>query len=77
MEAISAIAAASGVFLAGLERDQSTEAAASWPEIRAEDPDSFNQDPDPAFQMNPVPDPIRIQGFMTKKWRKKLQQKIC
>jgi hypothetical protein len=29
MEAISAIAAASGVFLAGLERDQSTEAAAS------------------------------------------------
>jgi hypothetical protein len=29
MEAISAIAAASGVFFAGLERDQSTEAAAS------------------------------------------------
>ena len=32
MDAISAMAAASGVFLAGLERDQSTEAAASCPE---------------------------------------------
>jgi hypothetical protein len=34
---------------------------------RAVDPDSLNPDPDPAFQVNPDLDPIRIQGFMTKK----------
>jgi hypothetical protein len=28
---------------------------------RAANPDSLNQDPDPAFQVNP--DPIRIQVF--------------
>ncbi len=27
------------------------------------DPESINSDPDPAFQVNPDPDSIRIQGF--------------
>ncbi len=35
------------------------------------DPDSLN--PDPAFQVNPVPDPIQIQGFDDKKLKKKIQ----
>jgi hypothetical protein len=33
------------------------------------DPDSLNQDPDPAFQVNS--DPIRLQGFDDKKLKKK------
>jgi hypothetical protein len=42
------------------------------------DPDSLNQDmnPDPAFQVNPNPDPIQIQGFDEQNLkRKKIQQK--
>ncbi len=37
------------------------------------DPDSFNPDtdPDPAYQVNPDPDPIRIQGFDEQKLKKK------
>jgi hypothetical protein len=36
---------------------------------RVLDMDSLN--PDPAFQMNPDPDPIRIQGFDNQKLKKK------
>ncbi len=40
----------------------------------AVDPDSLNpdtdMDPDPAFQVNPDPDPIRIQGFDDQKLKK-------
>jgi hypothetical protein len=32
--------------------------------------------PDPAFQMNPDPDPIRIQGFDDQKLKKKMPRKI-
>ncbi len=53
MEAISAIAAASGVFLAGLERDQSTEAAASWPEIKR----GQLWDPESGKNLFRIPDP--------------------
>jgi hypothetical protein len=35
------------------------------------DPDSFNPDPDPAFQVNPDQDSIRIQGFDDQKFKKK------
>jgi hypothetical protein len=36
------------------------------------DPDSLNPDPDtyPAFQVNPDPDPIQIQGFDEHKLRR-------
>jgi hypothetical protein len=37
--------------------------------IQVMDPDSVNQDPDPAFQVNP--DPVRIQGFYDQKLKKK------
>ncbi len=40
---------------------------------RAVDPDT---DPDPAFQVNPDPDLIRIQGFDDRKLKKKIQMKI-
>ncbi len=40
------------------------------------DPDSFNPDPDPAFQVNPDLDPIRIQGFDDQKLKKKIQLKF-
>jgi hypothetical protein len=33
-------------------------------------------DPDPAFQVNPDPDSIRIQGFDDQKMKKKRQLKI-
>ncbi len=32
------------------------------------DPDSLKSDPDPAFQVNPNPDPIWIQGFDDQKF---------
>jgi hypothetical protein len=38
--------------------------------------DSINPDPDLAFQVNPDPDPIRIQGFDHQKLKKKTQLKI-
>ncbi len=41
---------------------------------RAVDPDSLN--PDPAFQVNPDPDPIRIQGSDDQKLKKKIQLEI-
>jgi hypothetical protein len=46
---------------------------------RAVDPDSLHPDtdPDPAFKVNPDPDPIRIQGCYDQKLKKKIQQKIC
>jgi hypothetical protein len=33
-------------------------------------------DPDPAFQVNPDPDPIRIQGFDDQKLEKKYSRKF-
>ncbi len=45
------------------------------------DPDSLNPDPDAdpdtAFQANPDPDPIWIQGFDDQKLKKKIQLKKC
>jgi hypothetical protein len=43
------------------------------------DPESLNPDPeslnlDPGFQVNPDPDPIRIQGFDDQKLKKKKLQ---
>jgi hypothetical protein len=38
------------------------------------DPDSLNQDPDPAFQVNP--DPIQLQGFEDQKLKEKIQLKF-
>jgi hypothetical protein len=35
---------------------------------------SLNPDPDPAFQMNPDQDSIRIQGFYEQKLKKKKMQ---
>jgi hypothetical protein len=43
---------------------------------RAVDPDSWNRDPDPSFQLNPDPDLIRIQGFDDQKLKKKILQTI-
>jgi hypothetical protein len=47
-------------------------------DLDSSNPDTdTDTDPDPAYQMNPGPvmatdpDPIRIQGFDDKKWRKK------
>jgi hypothetical protein len=43
--------------------------------FRVVDPDSLNPDldtdSDPAFQVNPNPDPIRIQEFDDQKFKKK------
>ncbi len=43
------------------------------------DPDSWNPDtdPDPAFQVNPDPDPIRIQGFDDQKLKEKNTAETC
>ncbi len=35
------------------------------------DTDSLDTDPDPTFQVNPDPDPIRIQGFDDQKLKEK------
>jgi hypothetical protein len=54
----------------------------SSPDIKSRDVDSDSwnpdpiTDPDPAFQVNPDPDPIQIQGFDDQKLKKKIQQKI-
>jgi hypothetical protein len=34
----------------------------------------LNPDPDPAFQVNPDPEPFRIQGFDDQKINKEIQQ---